>query len=157
MVVRKPYRFYVDPAFFQDGNLAAAASSKSAEQEVMDNGGPYLDAGLVISKLVDQITDERWKASLQMTIMERLTYERAAELLSEEMGRKLDRKQVWRWAQKGLEQMQSWLEDLSWVTELSPKIPVSHKKFDVELVSLEEIFSKEKQETCLEKEETGDE
>jgi len=67
------------------------------------------------------------KSAVEMCVMANMTYEQAAQKISEHRGINTDKKTVWRWARQGVEEVKTWLMASPWVGALTNgKIPVEY-------------------------------
>lgn len=111
----------VPPEFFDSGQIGAQAASHDEPEKEGDD---------VVRIIVDdflQFVPEWKRSALQMTVMSKLTYEEAAEKITELRGVRTDKKTVWRWAQEGAEIVKDYLIASPWVGAVtSGKIPVEY-------------------------------
>ena len=111
----------VPPEFFDSGSIGAQSASYDEKEKDSDD---------VVRVIIDdfiQFVPEWRRSALQMTVMAKLTYEEAAEKISELRGVRTDKKTVWRWAQEGAEIVKEYLMASPWVGAMTNgKIPVEY-------------------------------
>lgn len=111
----------VPPEFFDSGQIGAQSASYDTNVNETDD---------VVRVIIDdflQFVPEWRRSALQMTVMSKLTYEEAAEKITELRGVRTDKKTVWRWAQEGAEIVKDYLIASPWVGAItSGKIPVQY-------------------------------
>lgn len=122
---RRPPDAIIPPEYFDSGEIGRQTSS----------GDNYFTSKrhedstrMVLDTFVKNLPE--WKKSaVQMCVMSNMTYEQAAEHISELRGKRTDKKTVWRWARSGLEDLKVWLVKSPWVFYMTnSKIPV--QRFD---------------------------
>lgn len=111
----------VPPEFFDSGQIGAQSAHFDQEEKEGDD---------VVRIIIDdfiQFVPEWRRSALQMTVMSQLTYEEAAEKITELRGVRTDKKTVWRWAREGAEIVKDYLMASPWVGAMTDgKIPVEY-------------------------------
>lgn len=118
--MRRPQEASLDPAAFGAGEIGRQTAT---EDVPFDPDDPEALA-LVLHQLVLQV-EEPWRSAVQMCLMSGIPYREAAELLTKELGYQPDPKTVWRWAQRGLEELAGWLNGTPWIgVLLAGRVPI---------------------------------
>jgi hypothetical protein len=111
----------VPPEFFDSGQIGAQSASYDEPDKEGDD---------VVRIIIDdflQFVPEWKRSSVQMTLMSKMTYEEAAQKITELRGVRTDKKTVWRWAQEGVEIIKEYLMASPWVGAMTKgKIPVEY-------------------------------
>jgi DNA-directed RNA polymerase specialized sigma24 family protein len=118
---RRPPDAIIPPDYFDNGEIGKQTAS--ADSYFAWN---YEESTrMVLDNFVKHLPE--WKRSaVQMCVMSNMTYEQAAEEISNLRGKKTDKKTVWRWARSGVEDLKTWLSKSFWVSHITQgKIPVA--------------------------------
>jgi len=111
--VRK-YSSPISPELFESGAIGAYTA---VHDVYFDDRPPEEVLKIVVSTLVEMLPE--WeRSSVEMTVMYKMTYEQAAKEISVRRGKKTDKKTVWKWSRRGMEQLRVWLEQ-PWVHNIT--------------------------------------
>lgn len=115
----KYYTTPISPELFESGEIGA---STGISDIYFDTSPQETVTKIVIATLVDKLPE--WERSaVEMTVMYKMTYEEAAEEISFRRGKKTDKKTVWKWSRKGMQQLEEWLSQ-PWVHNITGgKVP----------------------------------
>jgi len=115
---------YVNPEYFDSGNIGRQTATE--DEYFASSSEPSVR--IVLDSFVRLLPEYR-KSAVEMCVMAGLTYEQAADEISLRRGVKTDKKTVWRWAHAGLQDIQLWLSESSWVAAATNnKIPLARLK-----------------------------
>lgn len=110
---RRPDQTTIDPAMLsrgEVGELTAAYDTYFAPE-----GSDALE--VILEQSVDRLREPD-QSCVRMVSMAGMTYDDAAEHLHRELGRRVHRKTVWRWTQRGLDVLRDELVGASWAAIL---------------------------------------
>ena len=116
--MRRPRRTTLDPSMLDGGSIGVQTASFD---RYFHTGEADETLTIIVQAFVDKL-EEPVKTSLQMCVMQGISYAEAAKTISAWRGKKTDPKTVWKWAQKGKRQVASLLQNATWASEVS-KIP----------------------------------
>jgi DNA-directed RNA polymerase specialized sigma24 family protein len=116
--VRTPPAVHVDPDWFNDGQIGVQTATTDHYFIRSDERTMAIVADYFVSQLEEPI-----RSAVEMCIMQNLSYEEAAQAISLTRGKNTDRKTVWRWARKGVEELQKMFSAAQWAGAISEKVP----------------------------------
>lgn len=118
---RRPDRTTIDPEMLERGEVGELTAVYD-EYFVPDGPGALeVILDIAVGKL-----PEPDRSCVTMVAMHGMTYDETAEHLAAELGRRVHRKTIWRWVQRGLDQIRSDLAGQSWsAILLADRIPTS--------------------------------
>lgn len=116
----RPQRASLDPLWLEYGQIAEQTSMGLYDLFPSES----LDViSLVLDRLVERLPEPE-RTCVSMCVMKGATYREAAEILTADRRAKkpdappVHRKTAHRWAQRGLDQIRTWLLDTAWLREL---------------------------------------
>lgn len=111
---RRPARISIDPAWFEYHGIGGQTA---VEDTYFDPGEQVDTLEKVIGLVVDRLPEPD-RTCVRVTVMHRHSYEHAAGYLEVDLGYRPDRKTVWRWTQRGLDQIKDELQSSPWANVL---------------------------------------
>ena len=108
---RRPNPTTIEPGAFEAGSIAR--QNHDIDIPFIDPSDPEAFAR-VLNYLVEKL-DEPDRSCVSACVMKGISYREAAEIIEIEVGRLVDKKTVWRWTQRGVDQLRVWLEATPWV------------------------------------------
>jgi len=116
----RPSSSFVPPEYFESGEIGRQTAT--FDEPFMHEQEDVLR--IVLDNFINMLPE--WnRSSVQMTLMSKMTYEEAANVITTLRGIHTDKKTVWRWTYKGVEMIQEWLSKAPWVNNITGgKIPV---------------------------------
>lgn len=116
---RRPDQTTIDPELLSRGDVGASTAHYDAYFQTDDPGALEVIFGRAVARL-----RQPDRACVTMVSMHGMTYDDAAELLHPELGRRVHRKTIWRWTQRGLAKLRQELLGSSWAAILlADRIP----------------------------------
>ena len=138
---RRPDRTTIDPDLLTRGDIGALTAHHDRYFQTDDPGALEVIFARAVARLREPDRD-----CVVMVSMHGMTYDEAAELLHPELGRRVHRKTIWRWAQRGLDQLRDELAGSSWAAILlADRLPTAgtvppadpHHESDIDIAVLE--------------------
>lgn len=110
---RRPDRTTIDPAMLSRGEVGELTA---VHDDYFDSGEP--DAlEVILGRAVERLPEPD-RSCVTMVAMHGMTYDDAADHLYRELGRRVHRKTIWRWTQRGLDALRAELRGSSWAAIL---------------------------------------
>jgi len=107
----------IDPEYLASGDIG----SQTAHYDTYFRTNTEPTLRIVVDYMLGQIRDPQ-RAAVQMCVMERISYAKAAEWFTVQRGKKTDPKTVWRWAQQGVKQLADMFGKAGWAAKLDPRL-----------------------------------
>lgn len=117
--MRRPKTAIVSPEYFDSGEIGRQTANPDGYFKTINE----TTLKIVIDHFVQRLPDNH-RAAVEMCVMQGLSYATAAEHFTVERGITTDPKTVWRWANKGIEQLTRMFENAKWAASIEPRMEV---------------------------------
>jgi len=107
----------LDPEYLASGDIGLQTAHY--DTYFRTNTEPTLR--IVVDYMLSQIPDPQ-RTAVQMCVMERISYAKAAVWFTEHRNKRTDPKTVWRWAQQGVSKLSDMFGRAGWAAQLDPRL-----------------------------------